>query len=149
MKNIIVALVACLIFASSSRAQKAEFGWLIGTWKLKDKNIFETWSLDKDGKSLNGVSMKVIGSESTLLEETRLIFSGNSFFYVPDVAGDQDPVHFEITFHDDRSFIAENLKHDFPKLIRYRLVTEGDKQFIEAAIEGDGKKIPYRFEKVR
>ena len=142
-----VALV--MVFATTSLAQKKEFGWLIGTWKLKDKNVFETWSLAEDGKSLNGVSMKMNGTESTILEETKLIFSGNSFYYVPDVAGDQDPVDFHISSFDEISFVAENPKHDFPKLIRYKLVKKDGKEFIEAAIEGDGKVIPYNFEKVR
>jgi hypothetical protein len=142
-----VFILVC--FVSPSYAQKKEFGWLIGTWKLKDKNIFETWSLADDGKSLNGVSLKMNGTESTILEETKLIFSGNSFYYIPDVAGNQDPVDFHISSFDETGFVAENPKHDFPKLIRYKLVKMDGKEFIEAAIEGDGKVIPYNFEKVR
>jgi hypothetical protein len=142
------ALLLTLIICSV-QAQKKEFAWLLGTWKLKDKNIFESWSLDKDGKTLNGVSMKVVGSESTILEETKLTFSGNSFFYIADVAGDQDPVDFRISSFDEDGFVAENPKHDFPKLIRYKLVKRDGKEFIEAAIEGNGKVIPYVFEKVR
>jgi hypothetical protein len=148
-RNSVLLIAAITLIASSAYAQKKEFGWLIGTWKLKDKNIFETWSLDKDGKSLNGLSMKIVGSESTILEEMKVIFSGNSFYYIPDVAGDQDPVDFYISSFDEKGFVAENPKHDFPKLIRYKFVKVGDKEFIEAAIEGGGKVIPYNFEKVR
>jgi hypothetical protein len=137
------------LLSNVTHAQKKEFGWLVGTWKLKDKNIFETWLIAEDGKSLNGVSMKMIGTESTILEETKVIFSGNSFHFIPDVAGDQDPVDFHISTYDETSFVAENPKHDFPKVIRYKLVKKDGKEFIDAAIEGDGKVIPYSFEKVR
>jgi hypothetical protein len=145
----IFALLLVVLTAQVSYSQKKEFGWLIGTWRMKDKNIVESWTVDNDGKSLKGVSIKVVGSSSTVLEETKLIFSGNSFFYIPDVAGEQDPVEFHISFFNENSFVAENPKHDFPKVIRYRHVIKDDKEFIEAAIEGDGKSIPYSFEKIR
>lgn len=145
----LLTLVLTAIFVTTSLGQKKEFSWLIGTWKLKDKNIFETWSLADDGKSLKGASFKMDGTESTILEETKLIFSGNSFYYIADVTGDQDPVDFPISKYDDISFVAENPKHDFPKVIRYKFVKKDGKEFIEAAIEGDGKVIPYNFEKVR
>lgn len=141
--------MATAMIATTTQAQKKEFGWLIGTWKLKDKTIHETWSLGEDGKSLNGISMKVNGTEATVLEEIKLIFSGNSFYYIPDVAGDQDPVDFHITSFDETGFVAENPNHDFPKLIRYKLIKRDDREFLEAAIEGDGKVIPYTFEKIR
>ena len=145
----LLALILTIFLFNYSDAQKKEFGWLIGKWKLKDKNVFESWTLADDGKSLNGLSIKINGNESTILEETKLIFSGNSFYYIPDVAGDQDPVDFPISSFDETSFVAENPAHDFPKLIRYKLIKKDGKEFIEAAIEGDGKVIPYTFEKVR
>ncbi|HEY0652666.1 MAG TPA: hypothetical protein VGD65_06040 [Chryseosolibacter sp.] len=137
------------ILALAAFGQKKEFGWIIGTWKLKEKDIVEIWNVSEDGKSLNGFSMKMTGAESTLLEETKLIFSGNSFYYIADVAGDQDPVDFPISSYDEVSFVAENPSHDFPKVIRYRLIKKDGKEFIEASIEGDGKVIPYHFEKIR
>lgn len=149
MKTILTTLVTILFIASSASAQKKEFAWLIGTWKLKDKNIVETWSLDEDGKSLKGVSMKVNGNESTILEETRLVYKNNSFYYVADVTGNQGAIDFKMSSFNETSFVSENPTHDFPKLIRYRYITRDNKQFIEAAIEGDGKVIPYNFEKVR
>lgn len=150
MKTKILAFIFILIgIASSSVAQQKEFGWLIGTWKLKDKNVFEKWSLADDGKSLNGVSMKVNGNESTILEETKVVYKEGSFYYVADVSGAQGPINFKISTSDETSFISENPNHDFPKVIRYKFVKKDGKEFIEAAIEGDGKVIPYNFEKVR
>jgi hypothetical protein len=148
-KKLVLSVIAIAFFVSDNFAQKKEFAWLIGTWKLKDKNIIERWELADDGKSLTGVSMKMNGNESTLLEETKLVFSGNSFYYVADVAGDQDPVDFQISVYDETSFVAENPEHDFPKAVRYRYIVRDNKEFLEAAIEGDGKVIPYTFEKIR
>lgn len=149
MKNVLSSLAICMLLSSAAFAQKEEFGWLIGTWKLKEKNIIESWSIDEDGKSLKGVSMKVSGNESTILEETKLISKEGKFYYVADVSGKQGAIDFKISSFDASGFVSENPAHDFPKLIRYRYVKKDDKEFIEAAIEGDGKVIPYYFEKVR
>jgi len=70
---------------------------------------------------------------------------GNIYYYIPDVAGDQGPVRFKITQHDNTMFVAENSQHDFPKIIRYKLVKENGQDVNEASIEGDGKVISYTF----
>ena len=147
MKISLAFLLTFVLFTSS--AQKKEFGWLIGKWKLQNKDIFETWELDKDGKTLNSVSFQMKGNTAEVMEEVKLVRSGEAFFYIPDVAGDQDPVEFQLTTFTEDSFVAENPKHDFPKLIRYKFVKKDGKEYIEAAIEGDGKVIPYYFERVR
>lgn len=147
--KVISSVFALIVLTSSSFAQQKEFGWLIGSWKLKEKNIVESWSVDEDGKSLKGMSMKVNGNETTILEETKLISKEGMFYYVADVSGKQGAIDFKIASFDASGFVSENPAHDFPKLIRYRYVKKDDKEFIEAAIEGDGKVIPYYFEKVR
>ncbi len=142
-------ILVLTIIAFSSYGQKKEFGWLVGTWKLKDKDVFETWSVDTDGKTLLGSSFKMENNKAEVQEEVKLVRSGNSFYYIPDVAGDQDPVEFYITSHTEDEFVAENPKHDFPKIIRYKLVKKDGKEFIDASIEGDGKVIPYPFERYK
>jgi hypothetical protein len=144
-----------LLFASSflfvhiSHAQQKEFGWLIGTWKQEDKPIFETWKLSKDAKTLEGFSYRVKEKDTVTMENIRLTYAGDSFHYIPIVAGEEAPVDFRITRYDRQSFFAENPQHDFPKVIRYRLVIIEHKKLLEASIEGNGKVIPYRFEKIK
>jgi hypothetical protein len=129
-------------------SQQKEFSWLLGKWKMKDKSVFEQWKTDADGKTLVGQSYRVKERETILMEEIRFTFSDNSFHYIPEVAGDQGPVDFTITQHSVDGFVAENPKHDFPKLIRYKFIRKDGKDWIEASIEGDGKVIPYQFERV-
>ena len=77
-----------------------------------------------------------------------LKYANGSFHYIPDVTGDQPPVDFTITASDDHSFVAENPQHDFPKLIRYRMVRRKSGDILEAQIEGNGKVTAYTFEKI-
>ena len=144
MKILSVALLFILVHTQLN-AQQKEFNWLLGNWKLKDKNSFEVWSLDKDSKSLSAISYHVSGADTTITEAIKLKFDQGAFYYIPDVAGEQGQIPFKITQHDQQSFVAENPTHDFPKIIRYTHTQKGKQNSIEATIEGDGKVIHYTF----
>jgi hypothetical protein len=141
--------LALIILASTAHAQQKEFNWLLGTWKLKDKSVYERWTLASDNKSLDGVSFRVQEKDTVVMEKIRFTFDGTAHHYVPDVAGPQGEVDFKITTFSSNSFVAENPKHDFPKIIRYNFVRKNDLDYIEAAIEGNGKVIPYAYERVK
>lgn len=141
--------VLCLALALPVAAQQREFSWLVGRWKIHDKNEFEEWSAREDQKSLHGISYRVNGTDTTTTEEIKIISQDDTFFYVPDVAGSQEPVMFKITKHDIKSFVAENPSHDFPKTIRYVFNRKENSEWLQATIEGNGKKISYTFVRVK
>jgi hypothetical protein len=141
--------VLCLALVHPVAAQQKEFSWLVGRWKIQDKNEFEEWSPGDDHKSLHGISYRVNGTDTTTTEEIKIIFSDDAFFYVPDVAGSQEAVMFKIIKHDVKSFVAENPAHDFPKTIRYVFNRKENSEWLHATIEGDGKKISYTFVRVK
>jgi hypothetical protein len=143
-------LIITMIFLMHSMAGCAQqnFKWLLGTWKLKDKPVYEEWRTDTGG-DLKGLSFKVNGSDTVVLERINLTFRSGKYHYIPEVAENAAPVDFTFTSFDEDSFIAENPQHDFPKLIRYTIVRKDEQEFIEASIEGNGKVISYAFEKIR
>lgn len=145
MKKAALTLLLILPFVMAC-AQLHPFHWLEGTWKLENKNVFEVWRMD--GDVLKGISYKVSGSDTTILEKISLIKHGEKYLYVPDVPENEGAVEFQITTMRKDGFIAENTAHDFPKIIRYTIVRKRDKEFISASIEGNGKIIPYTFEKM-
>jgi hypothetical protein len=147
MKNIF--LVVTIAVSINATAQQKDFSWLLGTWKLKDKNVYEQWTISADKNYLNGHSFRINEGDTVSMEKIRFMFDGNSYHYMPDVAGPQGEVDFRVTSFNANSFIAENPQHDFPKLIRYNLVRRNDHDYIEAAIEGNGKVIPYSFERIK
>ena len=148
MKHFFLFLITvCLV--KVAYAQQMEFAWLIGSWKLKDKNVFEVWQKKTGSNTLQGKSYKIVGSDTVTLEKIQLVKKDQSFFYVADAAGNQKPIEFKITSYSKHSFVAENPDHDFPKLIRYKYLRKENNAFIQAAIEGNGKTIPYDFQWVR
>ena len=145
MKTLVkVALsVFFLSFSTFLAAQQSDFGWLIGTWKQENKMSFEVWR--REGEFLSGSAYKVDQSgNKSITEEIKLIKKGSDFYYVPDVAGPQGEIEFKVTYFDKEGFTAENLAHDFPKKIIYKI---NEKQLI-ATISGGTKSISYSFQKI-
>lgn len=138
-------LILFLIGFQHSRAQQNEFGWLVGKWKLTEKNVFEEWKISADKKTLEGLSYRIKEGDTTVTEKLLIKFEQPFFFYISDVAENPSPVKFKITQYNADKFLAENPEHDFPKAIRYKLIRKSNQDFIEAAIEGDEKVIPYSF----
>ncbi len=129
----------------STQAQVSEFGWLIGSWKQADKNIFEDWQIE--GSSLKGSSYQIDSKAQRIyLEKIRLVKKEDSFFYVPEVAENNGEVYFKITSFSNTEFMAENQAHDFPKKIIYKLI---DNTHLEASIQDDKKIITYTFQKTK
>lgn len=150
MKTILLFLAGIALSANQLFAQQKEFGWLVGTWKLKDKNAFEDWVYNEKENALYGISYRIKSTADTVVtEEITLKFQDNSFYYIPDVAGAQGAVPFRITKYTTTTFTAENPKHDFPKIIRYKFIQQGGEDINEASIEGDGKVISYTFVRVK
>ncbi|MEO5600831.1 MAG: DUF6265 family protein [Cyclobacteriaceae bacterium] len=145
----VFTLLLIFILFNTGYTQHKKFRWLIGTWKIKDKNEFEVWKIKKGTATLSAMAFKVQGSDTLITEVINLTYRDHSFHYIRDVAGDQEPVAFQITSFDAKGFVAENPRHDFPKIIRYNRVRKKNSEYIEAAIEGDGKIISYVFEKLK
>src|SRR5688572_4329223 len=85
-------------------AQQQSFHWMVGTWKLEGKNIYEVWHINGGEKTLEGTSFMIKGSDTVVTEVISIQFYEGTFHYIPDVAGDQPPVDFKFTSHDDYGF---------------------------------------------
>ena len=83
------------------------------------------------------------GNDTSFVEKTKLVIRGNTIYYVADVPGNKQLIYFKLTAITNYSFTCENLKHDFPKKIRYTK----DGFVLKATISGNGKSIEYLFER--
>lgn len=143
MKTILVIALVCLTVSCNAQS----FDWLIGTWKLEGKPVFEVWTKPDEGEKLVGVSFKVTDVDTLILEKLTFNRIEGSYYYISDVAENDAPVAFKVTHYNDTSFVAENPVHDFPKTIKYTIVRKANAESLHAAIEGNGKVIPYTFRK--
>lgn len=123
-----------------------KLNWLEGEWERKDmkpnRSGSERWTKTSSTEWQGwGVSMR--GKDTAIVEKLRIIAKDNLIFYVADVKGNKDVVYFQFVSLDDDHFVCENPDHDFPKRIEYH--RKGNQ--LQASVSGDGKTIPYLFEK--
>ncbi|NML19576.1 hypothetical protein HHL16_01765 [Pseudoflavitalea sp. G-6-1-2] len=121
--------------------------WLPGVWNRTNPKPGttgqEVWE-KKSAQELSGWFVTLNGKDTTFSEKFTIIEKDNKLYYVATVIrGDNVPVSFLITSLTDVDFVCENPQHDFPKKIEYHL--KGNQ--LHAAISGDGRSIPFLFER--
>lgn len=145
----LLRLVALLILGLPALAQTPQhpFAWLEGEWRRPGKQVYEVWKKGEGEILLKGIAFRITTAGDTVVTEAiQFVREGDSYFYIPDVAGPQGPIRFKLTAFDETRFVAENPDHDFPKMIAY--VYEPQAHRLMATISGDGKSIPFPFERV-
>jgi hypothetical protein len=145
----LLRLVALLVLGIPASAQTPDhpFTWLEGTWKRPDKPVYEVWKKGEGDVLLQGLAFRISPAGDTIVtEEIRFVREGDAYVYIPDVAGPQGPIRFTLTAFNETRFVAENPEHDFPQMIAYEY--QPQTQRLMATISGDGKSIPFPFERV-
>jgi hypothetical protein len=154
MKNFYLIVIIVFLYdtawgQSSSKNAETDFeklSWLEGTWTRTNakpgRSGVEEWKRVGDNE-LVGLGIALKGHDTTFVEKIRLVIKDNQIFYAADVPENKSVVYFKITELTANSFVCENPDHDFPKKIAY--TREGKK--LTAIISGDGKSIPYTFER--
>ena len=143
--SLVVAIIALINDASLAQTKNelSEFQWLVGTWeRINTKpgtTSSETWQQDEN--KLTGIGLTLQNSDTTFVENLRIIIKDDKIYYVAEVSHNDEPTYFEITSQSPSGFTCENPKHDFPKLIEY--VRNGNA--ITVTISGDGKSILFNF----
>lgn len=100
----------------------------------------ETWIISNDS-TLNGESLNMSATGiSKVMESLELAYRKGEYYYISTVKGQNNnqAISFRITTYSESGFVAENLEHDFPKRITYRLI---GKDSIHAFIDG-GASMP-------
>lgn len=161
MKKILIALIGVMMFSCTEKqpqetviepsdiTQDTEhFDWLLGKWKrtneVEGKETFENWHKTQANEYIGfGYTMQ---NKDTIWQEKmelrNLEGKWNLTVKVPDEA--QRIVFYGVR-HTPEAFICENLKNDFPNLIKYQ--KNGKK--IHAEIAGREMQITYDFERLK
>lgn len=131
---------------NNTGSNQTQFDWLVGNWirtNEKDgKKTFESWTKSSNSKFL-GVSYTLQNNDTIWKEDVVLRKSNNIWYFAVTGKEDKSPVLFKLSKIDDKSFVFENKKNSFPKLIQYQNI--GDK--FKATVSGDEMVIHFEFEK--
>ncbi len=155
-KLILIVLVAFQTWGCSSRMHS--FNWLNGTWEMPKPNgsyRLETWE-ETDRRMMTGKGLKLVGTDTTLLESIQLYADRKDVWYVPTVANQNDgaAVAFKMVSSTNHQYVFENPQHDFPQRIVYHLkpmewnkgITSSPGDTLDVAVTSlDGEGIHFRF----
>ena len=144
-----VALVASIASSSHPKNELDSIGWLAGCWEGNYSNgqiISEQW-MKPLGHIMMGMSRTVKNGKTIEYENVRLEQSGDgSIHYIAHPSG-QAEASFTLVDLEGKRAVFENLQHDFPQRIIYRLISP-DSLFarVEGTISGreKGSDFPYR-----
>jgi hypothetical protein len=131
----------------------AELSPLSGTWKSEGRKqvLFENWVVVKAGE-MQGKSYLLQGSDTVVLEEVRLLQGEDGIFYIPTVKNQNNnkPVSFKLTTTAKSQFTFENLDHDFPQRVIYKLVSRDSLHaWIEGTQNGKAARIDYYYRRLK
>lgn len=159
MKLIRIAFLFTVLTGFISRSINHEnkmrsFEWMNGDWKMSTKKgtIVECWNTLNDS-SMKCESVLIKNEKDTILLETvSLVFRNNNYYYLPVAKGqnNNEEVSFKITSFNDKSFVAENPEHDFPKRITYQLVNiDSIHAFIDGGPAMPDKKSNFYYSRIK
>jgi hypothetical protein len=158
MKKVFVSIIAVLCLSAfgvtdNSKKVFKKLYSLEGLWKMKTKRgaICEEWK--KVNKNyLQNKGYMINGTDTIITERVALQRSNDDIFYT-SIVEDQNnkkPIVFILTKSESNTFVFENTKHDFPKRIVYKIVTEDSLHaFIDDGMDGSKKRQNFYYKKVK
>jgi len=143
MKYVFTAIM--LTFAGAAFCQADLPGFLQGTWKAENEEIYEHWDLLND-RTLKGFSYALKDGQIAVSEYLDISQKGGKWVYTATVLNQNEGkgVAFKLTKTGDE-YVFENPAHDFPKLISYKKLSETE--ILARASDGKDKSFSYKMTK--
>jgi hypothetical protein len=143
MKTILCLLVCSLLCNALLNKTIKDLHFLNGTWKVENKQNYETWKISNDN-SLEGNSYKIKDGNKRIDEYLAIKMVDGKMIYTARVLNQNNgqPVDFTMNTSVTDKFSFENMGHDFPKKIQYTKLNDST-LFIAVLGEND-KGFSYR-----
>ena len=137
--KILVTIVILFLCSSCVDKTASELDFLVGTWKRDNKDQFEVWEKN-NALELIGNSYIIKDNQKTITETLVIKKIGGQFVYeatVPD-QNEGRTVQFILNTETDSLFSFENDKHDFPKKIQYKKISDNQLKVIVLGDDDSG-----------
>ncbi len=123
--------------ACSQQSNLNQVSFLIGTWKMEGKENYEKWKESEN--RLIGESFKISNEEKNISETIEIKVQNNHILYTPTVFNQNDGkgIPFILKHSKENLFSFENLNHDFPKKIQYKILNDNE---LHVSVLGDNDK---------
>jgi len=97
-----------------------EMSFLLGTWKVENKESYESWEMVKN-QDMKGYNYKIKAGEKVISENLLIKMKNGLIVYEATVLNQNDgqTIPFTLNTNDSEWVSFENSMHDFPKKIQY------------------------------
>ena len=138
MRTLLLVLVVGAVALSAAAVPDAmpdltAVSWMAGNWRMEGANmtVEEQW-MEPAGKLMLGMS-RTTSKRGSFFEFLRVEARADGVYYVAQPKG-APPTDFKLVRHTAQEAVFENLAHDFPKRVIYRLDSPTE---LTARVEGD------------
>ncbi len=140
-----LGLLGCLAFfilcgcvnGQENKPTIGSLGWIAGCWEMsipqRQMTISEHW-MKPSGGMLIGMSRTVRGEKARGFEFLRIVSSDAGIEYISKPSQNKEETAFKLVRMSSAEAVFENLGHDFPQRIIYRLESPDS---LHARIEGE------------
>lgn len=144
IKTMKVAFLLMVLVAFQSCAQKdtKKVDFLIGTWQIEGKLTFESWKLS--GNRLVGESYKLRDNQKYISETLKIEVLDDNIIYTATVKNQNagKGIPFELAPVKEKLYSFENLTHDFPNKIQYKVLSKTE--LLVNVLGKEGKGFSYK-----
>ena len=121
---IVILIVSCQKKSEKKFEKLEKLSWLLGNWENQMPNgiLVENWKRENDS-TYNGESFFINKKDTIHYEYIQLIQNKEEVVYNATVEGqnNEQAIPFILTSETNNTFSFENLKHDYPQKIEYKL----------------------------
>jgi hypothetical protein len=148
-------ILLCLLLSPAVAQEKTfsinDLGWLTGcwSWARNGRETTEHWMKPAGGTML-GISRTIADGKTVEFEFIQIRQEANGeIFFITKPSG-QPEATFKLIKGSDREVIFENLQHDFPQRVIYRLqTTDALLGRIEGVSKGKEKSVDFPMTRAR
>jgi K+/H+ antiporter YhaU regulatory subunit KhtT len=135
--------ILLLFIATFQTSQIDDLQFLAGTWKVANKENYETWVLKEKGQ-LEGSSYKIRNNNKQVDEYLSIKNTGEKIIYTARVLNQNNAQTVEFTLNKmvKGRLSFENMAHDFPQKIQYTKLN--DTTVFVAVLGDNGKGFSYK-----
>lgn len=142
-----ILILSCVVF---SQDKVADLGWMAGCWRMTGgKSVTDEQWMKPSGGMMLGMSRTVTDGKAEWYENTRFVEKDGSVFFVARPSSAKDDAFFKLKTKTPTQWTFENLEHDFPQRIIYRLNGTMMTGSIEGTMNGKPKRIDFPFKRVK
>lgn len=147
MKYLLPIIIMLISSAPQTLAQTLFPSFLEGTWKMENRDIYESWTIQDDG-SMTGTSYRLVNGEENTTEYLEMSMRDDKIIYTATVPSQNEGKGIEFILHqpDEKTFSFENPDHDFPKKIIYQ--KRSDSEIYVTVSDGGNQGFAYTMKKV-